>query len=116
MHADAVQKHRKFFGGDDDGGEADSSGMGTAAAMQALKMFSGGSSSGSTSQGAFMALAMSEASKVCWPSLALMCSSCRCITLWCWLPALIPPTQYLLPLHSSIRSSMARSNCIAKPG
>ena len=64
---DAVNQHKKFFGGDDDGKPADSSGVGAAAAMQALKMFSGGQASGS-SQGQFMALAMSEASKVGTPA------------------------------------------------
>jgi hypothetical protein len=39
--------------------------MGSAAAMQALKLFnSGGSQGGSTSQSAFIALAMGEASKL----------------------------------------------------
>lgn len=38
--------------------------MGNAAAMQALKMFTGGSSSGGSSQSEFIGLAMSEASKL----------------------------------------------------
>lgn len=38
--------------------------MGSAAAMQALKMFSGGQSGGNQSQSAFIGLAMSEASKL----------------------------------------------------
>jgi hypothetical protein len=59
-----VKKHKKFFGGEDDDQEADSGGMGAAAAMQALKMFSSGEGGQKQSQGAFMAIAMSEASKV----------------------------------------------------
>ena len=38
--------------------------MGSAAAMQALKKFSGGQSGGNQSQSAFIGLAMSEASKL----------------------------------------------------
>ncbi|KAK3382489.1 hypothetical protein B0T24DRAFT_16213 [Lasiosphaeria ovina] len=72
---DAVRNHRNFF---DDSAptssdKATSSGMGSAAAMQALKMFSGGSgssssssssSSGSGSQSQFIGLAMAQASKL----------------------------------------------------
>jgi hypothetical protein len=62
---DAVRNHRKFFGGDDNDSDATSGGMGAAAAMQALKMFSGGqANTGSQSQNAFIGLAMSEASKL----------------------------------------------------
>jgi len=71
----AVKSHRKFFGDEDDDDEADERGMGSAAAMQALKMFAGGGSSESThsaentqsqsqGQGAFVAMAMAEASKL----------------------------------------------------
>lgn len=38
--------------------------MGNAAALQALKMFTGGSSSGGSSKSEFIGLAMSEASKL----------------------------------------------------
>ncbi|KAF3764624.1 hypothetical protein M406DRAFT_340190 [Cryphonectria parasitica EP155] len=61
----AVAHHKKFFGGEDDGSEADSGSMGNAAAMQALKMFAGGSGGSSGgSQSEFIGLAMSEASKL----------------------------------------------------
>lgn len=57
--------HKKFFGGEDDGREADAPSMGNAAAMQALKMFTGGSGgSGGSSQSEFIGLAMSEAAKL----------------------------------------------------
>lgn len=62
----AVQHHQKYFGGQDDGSPATSGGMGSAAAMQALKMFTGGSGGGNQSQ--FIGMAMSEASKVRTPS------------------------------------------------
>ncbi|KAI0895773.1 hypothetical protein F4806DRAFT_69098 [Annulohypoxylon nitens] len=65
---DAVKQHKRFFGrDDDDGDEADDRSMGSAAAMQALKMFSGGQSGNShesNSQSAFVGLAMAEASKL----------------------------------------------------
>ncbi|KAK2073902.1 hypothetical protein P8C59_008145 [Phyllachora maydis] len=61
---DAVRHHQKYFGGQDDGQPATSGGIGSAAAMQALKMFSGGSSGGSQSQSQFIGLAMSQASKL----------------------------------------------------
>ncbi|KAJ0351381.1 hypothetical protein COL154_004773 [Colletotrichum chrysophilum] len=62
---DAVKKHKKFFGDDDDGEKADDKGLGAAAAMQALKMFSSGETGGQKqSQGGFMGLAMAEASRV----------------------------------------------------
>ncbi|KAI2471362.1 hypothetical protein F4781DRAFT_429478 [Annulohypoxylon bovei var. microspora] len=65
---DAVKQHKRFFGrDDDDGDEADDRSMGSAAAMQALKMFSGGqsgSSHESNSQSAFVGMAMAEASKL----------------------------------------------------
>lgn len=47
MLADAVKQHKRFFDGNDDDNEADDRSVGTAAAMQALKMFSGGSSGNS---------------------------------------------------------------------
>ena len=58
-----VQNHKSFFGSGDTGGAATSGGMGSAAAMQALKTFSGGSSSGS-SQNEFVGMAMGQASKL----------------------------------------------------
>ncbi|KAK1594516.1 uncharacterized protein LY79DRAFT_589053 [Colletotrichum navitas] len=62
---DAVKKHKKFFGGDDDGEKADDKGLGVAAAMQALKMFSSGETGGQKqSQGGFAGLAMAEASRL----------------------------------------------------
>ncbi|KAI0141536.1 hypothetical protein GGR57DRAFT_406128 [Xylariaceae sp. FL1272] len=61
---EAVRAHRKHFEGGDDGSEADSKSIGSGAAMQALKMFSGSSSGESQSKSAFIGLAMSEASKL----------------------------------------------------
>ncbi|KAF3802884.1 hypothetical protein GCG54_00000251 [Colletotrichum gloeosporioides] len=62
---DAVKKHKKFFGDDDDDEKADDKGLGAAAAMQALKMFSSGETGGQKqSQGGFMGLAMAEASRL----------------------------------------------------
>ncbi|TPX15503.1 uncharacterized protein E0L32_004483 [Thyridium curvatum] len=61
---DAVRNHQQFFGGGGNVQEATSGGMGAAAAMQALKMFSGGEAQGSQSKSAFIGLAMSEASKL----------------------------------------------------
>ncbi|KAI0390628.1 hypothetical protein F5Y17DRAFT_50888 [Xylariaceae sp. FL0594] len=65
---DAVRKHKKYFEGeDDDDDDADDRSMGSAAAMQALKLFSSGQAgndSKSSSQSAFVALAMAEASKL----------------------------------------------------
>ncbi|KAI1752814.1 ClpP/crotonase [Xylaria castorea] len=63
----AVRTHKKYFQGDDDDRDADDRSMGSAAAMQALKMFSGGESGNTaktSSQGAFVGLAMAEASKL----------------------------------------------------
>ncbi|KAI1106186.1 hypothetical protein F4804DRAFT_330556 [Jackrogersella minutella] len=65
---DAVKQHKRFFNRDDDDeDEADDRSMGSAAAMQALKMFSGGQSGSShegNSQSAFVGMAMAEASKL----------------------------------------------------
>ncbi|POR34473.1 Uncharacterized protein TPAR_05323 [Tolypocladium paradoxum] len=60
---DAVRKHKETYQNDSHG---DENSLGTAAAMQALKLFNQGqgSGSGSQSQGAFLGLAMSEASKL----------------------------------------------------
>ncbi|KAI0443234.1 ClpP/crotonase [Xylaria telfairii] len=64
---EAVRTHKKYFQDEDDDKDADDRSMGSAAAMQALKMFTGGESgntSKTSSQGAFVALAMAEASKL----------------------------------------------------
>lgn len=62
-HADAIKKHKKTY--EDSGDEEDDKSMGTAAAMQALKLFNKGETkSSSSSQSAFLGLAMAEASKV----------------------------------------------------
>ncbi|KAM4058563.1 beta-flanking protein [Hirsutella rhossiliensis] len=66
---DVARKHKQAY---DDDSHGDENSLGAAAAMQALKMFGkGGSDSGSSSnkesqggQGAFLAMAMSEASKL----------------------------------------------------
>ncbi|KAK8064853.1 hypothetical protein PG994_007491 [Apiospora phragmitis] len=68
---DAVKQHKKHYAGDDDGCEGNDQSLGAAAAMQALKMFSGGASGNSqqgNSQSAFIGTAMAEASKVCQPA------------------------------------------------
>ena len=66
--ADAIKKHSKSYGNDAAAADADAEendkSLGMAAAMQALKMFSSGQVEGKKSQGAFMATAMSEATKV----------------------------------------------------
>lgn len=77
--ADAVKKHKKTYDDDDD--DNDERSLGTAAAMQALKLFNKGEtgSSGSGGQSAFLGLAMSEASKVSFASLraaSFMRSTC----------------------------------------
>ncbi|KAI0400175.1 hypothetical protein F4802DRAFT_586142 [Xylaria palmicola] len=64
---EAVRTHKKYFQGDDDDKDADDRSMGSAAAVQALKMFTSGQSGNtpkSSGQGAFVALAMAEASKL----------------------------------------------------
>ncbi|KAK2594557.1 hypothetical protein QQS21_007729 [Conoideocrella luteorostrata] len=60
---DAVKQHQHAYQND---GKGDSSSLGTAAAMQALKKFtqSDNSASSSTGQAAFLGMAMSEASKL----------------------------------------------------
>lgn len=60
---DAIRKHKKSYVDDDDG-QADERSLGSAAAMQALKMFNQGETGSKQSKGAFLGLAMSEASKV----------------------------------------------------
>jgi hypothetical protein len=74
LHPDAVQSHRKFFGlgGSEPAAheqQASSSSLGSAAAMQALKLFTSGetgasSAQGSQSQSAFVGLAMAQAAKL----------------------------------------------------
>jgi len=64
LFKDAVRNHKKFFGNEDHDGESSSRSMGSAAAMQAMKMFSSGQAGGSNSQSQFVALAMGEASKL----------------------------------------------------
>ena len=59
---DAVKKHKKTYDDDDD--DADEDSLGTAAAIQALKLFNKGETGQKQSQGAFIGLALSEASKV----------------------------------------------------
>jgi len=64
---EAVQAHQSFFGGGGSSGPASSGSMGSAAAMQALKMFSGGGSGqsqGGNSQNAFVGMAMGQAAKL----------------------------------------------------
>ncbi|KAL2291918.1 hypothetical protein FJTKL_12066 [Diaporthe vaccinii] len=61
----AVNQHKKLYGGEDDGStQHDSSSMGNAAALQALKMFTGGDSNAGSSKSEFIGLAMAEASKL----------------------------------------------------
>jgi len=64
----AVQSHQQFYGnGGGSGQQADSGSMGSAAAMQALKMFTGGqsgNSQGGNGQNAFVGMAMGQASKL----------------------------------------------------
>ena len=63
-----MSSHKKWFGDDDDEHKADNNSLGSAAAMQALKMFAGQGSKEeepkSQNSSAFVAIAMSEASKV----------------------------------------------------
>jgi hypothetical protein len=64
---EAVRHHQQFYGGANEPHPASSGSMGSAAAMQALKMFNGGGSSsgnGPKSQNDFIGLAMSQAAKL----------------------------------------------------
>lgn len=62
---DAVKQHQKFYGGQDHGGEASSGSVGTAAAMQALKMFTGGKEDhGKGGQNQFIGMAMGQAAQL----------------------------------------------------
>ncbi|KAF5988954.1 beta-flanking [Fusarium coicis] len=63
--SDAIKQHKNTY--NDDDSQQDSKSLGTAAAMQALKMFTQGqgqSSTGANSQTAFLGLALAEASKL----------------------------------------------------
>lgn len=60
--SDAVKKHKKAYVDDDD--DEDENDLGAAAALQALKLFNSGETGEKQSKGAFLGLAMSEASKV----------------------------------------------------
>ncbi|KAM0342077.1 hypothetical protein ACHAPU_009690 [Fusarium lateritium] len=62
---DAIKQHKETY--NNDNSQQDSKSLGTAAAMQALKMYTQGqsqSSTGSNSQTAFLGLALAEASKL----------------------------------------------------
>lgn len=65
---DAVRSHQQFYGSSSQAPtNANSSSIGSAAAMQALKMFTGGSSGNTqsgNSQNAFVGMAMAQASKL----------------------------------------------------
>lgn len=58
-----MKKHKKSYVDDDDD-DADDKSLGAAAAMQALKLFNQGETGDKQGKGAFLGLAMSEASKV----------------------------------------------------
>lgn len=64
--ADTVQSHRKFFGGNDSQAPASSSSVGSAAALQALKLFTSGDQGQAqgSGQNAFVGLAMAQAAKL----------------------------------------------------
>lgn len=60
-----VKAHKAYFGSGGSGGPATSGGIGAASAMQALKMFNGGTSEGGgSSQQEFLGMAMGQASKL----------------------------------------------------
>lgn len=58
-----MRKHTKQYQDDDDH-NADEKSLGAAAAIQALKLFNSGETGSKQGQGAFLGLALSEASKV----------------------------------------------------
>jgi hypothetical protein len=61
----AVRAHQQMYGNQGGGDSANPQNMGMAAAMQALKMFTGGQGGGSGSgQNQFIGMAMAEASKL----------------------------------------------------
>lgn len=101
--SDAVKQHKRFYDDDDKDNDADDRSLGSAAAMQALKLFSGGqsgSSAESNSQSAFVGLAMAEASKVRGFSFF---RSYNLISVYIYLYIYIPPE------HPSARNTLA--NC-----
>ncbi|KAL7786293.1 hypothetical protein V8C37DRAFT_412574 [Trichoderma ceciliae] len=59
---EALRQHKQTYEQDND--NLDSNSLGSAAALQALKKFTQGETGGNQSQGAFLGLAMSEASKL----------------------------------------------------
>ncbi|UKZ49012.1 hypothetical protein TrVGV298_003250 [Trichoderma virens] len=59
---DAIRKHKETY--EQDADNLDSHSLGSAAALQALKKFTQGETGGNQSQGAFLGLALSEASKL----------------------------------------------------
>lgn len=59
---EAIRKHQETYS--QNTSDLSSNSLGSAAAMQALKQFTQGATGGNQSQGAFLGLAMSEASKV----------------------------------------------------
>ncbi|KAI0976611.1 hypothetical protein F4678DRAFT_413908 [Xylaria arbuscula] len=64
---EAVRTHKKYFQGEGDDNDADDRSIGSASAMQALKLFTSGASGNTaqtSGQGAFVGLAMAEASKL----------------------------------------------------
>ncbi|KAJ4288160.1 hypothetical protein N0V90_012177 [Kalmusia sp. IMI 367209] len=62
---DAVKQHQKLYGGGNDNEQASSGSVGTAAAMQALKMFTGGNEeTGKGGQNKFIGLAMGQAAQL----------------------------------------------------
>lgn len=71
MILDAIKQHKETYNNDQS--QQDSKSLGTAAAMQALKMYTQGQGQSSTgnsnSQTAFLGLALAEASKVSFDAL-----------------------------------------------
>jgi hypothetical protein len=62
---DAVRQHEKFYGNQESGGQASSNNVGAAAAMQAMKMFNGGSSEQAKGgQNQFIGMAMGQAAQL----------------------------------------------------
>jgi hypothetical protein len=62
---DAVRQHQKFYGGNGANEQASSNNVGAAAAMQAVKMFTGGNKdSGKGGQNEFIGIAMAQAAKL----------------------------------------------------
>lgn len=66
---DAVRQHQQMYGGGQSGQQVGSGAMGSAAAMQALKMFTGGQGGQAQggqggSQNQFIGMAMAQASKL----------------------------------------------------